>query len=249
MIVQIYEIQDPYEAEKCVELGVDHVGSVLLSEDEWKNRKIKDVVRICQEGGFKSSLIPLYKNEDLIFRTIDYYEPDLIHFCENLTDDHGRKLNFGALVEFQARLKEKFPEVSITRSIPVPAKDMIDNFPSLEIAKELQEVSDYFLIDTWLGKEPVEGFVGITGVTADWDIARELVEHVKVPVILAGGLSPENVYEAILKVKPAGVDSCTRTNLVDKDGRPMRFKKDFEKVTRFVTEARKAEAELLSQAE
>jgi len=36
MIIQIYEIQTPHEAEKCIELGVDHIGSVVLILDEWR---------------------------------------------------------------------------------------------------------------------------------------------------------------------------------------------------------------------
>jgi phosphoribosylanthranilate isomerase len=36
MIVQIYEIQDPWQAERCIELGVDHIGSVLLSQNQWR---------------------------------------------------------------------------------------------------------------------------------------------------------------------------------------------------------------------
>ena len=60
--------------------------------------------------------------------------------------------------------------------------------------------------------QPVEGFVGITGKTCDWIAARRLVESSRIPVILAGGLSPENVYEGILAIRPAGVDSCTLTN-------------------------------------
>ncbi len=240
MIIQIYEIQNPEEAEKCVETGVDHVGSVV-EKDNWKNSNLKDVVRICKEGNVKSSLIPLYKDEELIYRTLDFYQPHIIHFCENLTDARGRMLQLDEILEFQARLKERFTEVLITRSIPVPAGNVADEFPSVDIARTLEEVSDYFLVDTWLGKEPVEGFVGITGITADWDIAASLVRSVKVPVILAGGLSPENVFEAILKVKPAGVDSCTRTNAVDEGGKPIRFKKDFEKVSKFVREAKRAE--------
>ncbi|MBN1940309.1 MAG: N-(5'-phosphoribosyl)anthranilate isomerase, partial [Candidatus Aminicenantes bacterium] len=59
--------------------------------------------------------------------------------------------------------------------------------------------------------------------------------------ILAGGLSPENVYEAAMKVRPAGVDSCTLTNAVDLEGKPIRFKKDFAKVAAFVAESRRAE--------
>ena len=65
-----------------------------------------------------------------------------------------------------------------------------------------------------------------------------------IPVIQAGGLGPDNVYDTAVEVMPAGVDSCTRTNLTDGDGNPVRFKKDFDKVKAFVAEARRAAGEL-----
>ncbi len=47
---------------------------------------------------------------------------------------------------------------------------------------------------------------GGTGTTIDWDMARKVVEEADLPVILAGGLTPENVAEAINRVRPYGVD-------------------------------------------
>ena len=55
--------------------------------------------------------------------------------------------------------------------------------------------------------------IGALGVTHDWNISRQIVEAARTPVILAGGLGPDNVVDAILAVKPAGVDSKTRTDL------------------------------------
>ena len=141
----------------------------------------------------------------------------------------------------QSSLKQKFPGVRIIRSIPIPRKIVSPLFPTLEIARALEPVSDIFLTDTWLGKEPVKGYIGITGKTADWEMARELVLQSKIPVILAGGLSAENVYKALMKVSPAGADSCTRTNKVDQEVKPIRFEKDFLKVEEFVKEIRRAE--------
>jgi len=56
--------------------------------------------------------------------------------------------------------------------------------------------------------------LGGTGNTHDWEISRELVASVNVPVFLAGGLNAENVEEAIRTVKPFAVDVCSgvRTN-------------------------------------
>lgn len=51
-----------------------------------------------------------------------------------------------------------------------------------------------------------ETCLGGTGELADWDFARELVRVVRLPVILAGGLTPENVREAIRCVRPYAVD-------------------------------------------
>lgn len=57
------------------------------------------------------------------------------------------------------------------------------------------------LLDTW-SKDAKGG----TGQTFNWEIARDIVKGFEVPVILAGGLNPENIKDAIKKVKPYGVD-------------------------------------------
>ena len=59
--------------------------------------------------------------------------------------------------------------------------------------------SPVFLVDA-----SVKGVYGGSGVTADWYGAAELAQ--KYPLLLAGGLTPENVAEAVRRVKPWGVD-------------------------------------------
>jgi phosphoribosylanthranilate isomerase len=241
MIVQIYEIQTPEEAGRCIEVGVDHVGGVLLPEAGWQNRALKETLRMTEGTPSKNALIPLFREMDVLFRILDYYRPDVIHFCESLTDNRGYETELDQYVEAQSRIGEKFPEVEIMRSIPIPTENSVPGFPTLEIARKLEPVSDFFLTDTWINNEPVQGFIGITGRPCDWKIARDLVIQSKIPVILAGGLSPENVHEALVKVGPAGADSCTQTNKRDKEGNAVRFKKDFERVKKFVQEVRRAE--------
>jgi phosphoribosylanthranilate isomerase len=240
MIVQIYEIQTPAEAERCIEAGVDHVGSVLLPDRAWRQPVLRETFSVSRGTLVKSSLISLFQEVNTLYRVLDYYRPDYIHFCENLTDDRGREVDLDRYIGLQVRLKERFPEVGIIRSIPVPVKDEAPDYPTLKIAERMEPVSDIFLTDTWLEEAPVEGFIGITGRRCDWKRARELVLQCKIPVILAGGLSPNNVYGGLMEVGPAGADSCTQTNKRDKKGNPIRFEKDFERVKRFVQEVRRA---------
>ena len=241
MIVQIYEIQTPNEAEKCIEIGVDHLGSVILSIDEWRVPALRESIRLSEGTPAKNSLIPLFRDSDTLYRALDYYRPHYVHFCDRLTDEHGHERDPSGLLKNQFDLKEKFPEITIFRSIPVPRKDTPPGFSSVKIASSFESLTDIFLIDTWLENEPVRGYIGITGKTPDWDIASNLVTRAEIPVILGGGLSPTNVYEGIMKVLPAGADSCTGTNMKDGEGKPIRFRKDFQKVAQFVKEVRRAE--------
>jgi phosphoribosylanthranilate isomerase len=79
----------------------------------------------------------------------------------------------------------------------------------------------------------VKGVYGGSGVTVDWSAAAELAE--KYPLLLAGGLTPENVADAVRQVKPWGVDVASG---VESD--PGR--KDARKIKAFVTEVKRLES-------
>jgi phosphoribosylanthranilate isomerase len=68
---------------------------------------------------------------------------------------------------------------------------------------DLERMTSYqvagFVLDAF-----VEGVPGGTGVTIDWDLASEA--QVMGPIILAGGLTPDNVLEAVRQARPYGVD-------------------------------------------
>ena len=93
-------------------------------------------------------------------------------------------------------------------------------------ARDYAAAADMLLLDT-----AAEGKIGGTGVTHDWSVSARIVESSRVPVILAGGLNPENVGAAIERVKPAGVDA--NSGLEHEDG-----SKDFEKIKAFAGAAR-----------
>jgi phosphoribosylanthranilate isomerase len=250
LIIQIYEIQTPEEAETICALGVDHVGSVILSADEWRDPVLRETVHMVQTGTQKSSLIPLFSEPSTIFKALDYYRPDIVHFCEMLASGTRGAAICHQLMALQEDVRRRYPEIAIMRSIPIGENPGASATDDLTLAEFFEPSSDFFLTDTVLtptpGKasQPVEGFVGITGRTCHWKTAAELTARSKIPVILAGGLSPANVYEGIQSVRPAGVDSCTGTNQLDTRGQPIRFQKNMPRVRQFVQEARRAVADL-----
>lgn len=251
IIVQIYEVQDPFEAEALVEIGVDRIGSVIVSETDWKVPGIKDTIRRVHSASAQSSLIPLFNSPESVLPTLDYYQPDIVHFCESLVDEKDVWDYCRRLIQLQKDVKDRFPQIKVMRSIPIAQDGNHNAVPTLELAGWFESVSDIFLTDTILanesgveGAQPVPGFVGITGLRCDWDIAAELVASCRIPVILAGGVSADNAAEGIRRVRPAGVDSCTQTNARDKSGAPIRFKKNLQKVKQLVDAVRVAEKTL-----
>jgi phosphoribosylanthranilate isomerase len=86
---------------------------------------------------------------------------------------------------------------AIVERVPVPVIGAVDGtVDPTEFA-----VADAVLVDSL----DAAG-AGGTGRTTDWDCAREIVEASPVPVILAGGLTPQNVREAVDRVDPFAVD-------------------------------------------
>jgi phosphoribosylanthranilate isomerase len=124
-------------------------------------------------------------------------------------------------------LRADWREIRIIKSLIVSD----DNADAL--AQELFRLSplvDAFITDTY---DPSTGACGATGKTHDWSVSRRLVQRSPKPVILAGGLNPDNVAEAIDIVRPAGID--VHTGIEGPDGR-----KQADRIQRFVHTAQTA---------
>ena len=94
-------------------------------------------------------------------------------------------------------LREKRPQLRLLKSFHV-----VDE-ASVEYGLPYYSLVDAFVLDS-LNAET--GEIGGTGLVHDWAVSRRVVSRYPIPVILAGGLTPENVREAIETVKPYGVD-------------------------------------------
>jgi len=84
---------------------------------------------------------------------------------------------------------------------------------SLDEAVAAARQADALLLDSGRPSLAVKELGG-TGRVHDWRISRQIRETAEIPVYLAGGLTPENVAEAIRAVRPYAVDICNgvRTN-------------------------------------
>ncbi len=101
------------------------------------------------------------------------------------------------------RLREELPEVSLVQVVHVSDPS------SIAEAEAVAPYVDSILLDSGKPDSPVRTLGG-TGDAHDWSISAEIVRRVPVPVLLAGGLGPDNVAQAIREVQPWGVDVCSR---------------------------------------
>lgn len=221
MKVQIYTMQTPDEARAVAALGVDHLGITPSDRGLPGEVDFATARAICEVVGSSAVKVALSVERDLdaIEAMVRAVRPDVLHLCGlagEVSPDAVR------------RLRARLPGLAIMQAVSVAGPEAI------QTALEYQEVADYLILDTQA--TDIAG-IGASGQTHDWNISREIVRRVRIPVILAGGLSPENVAAAVRAVQPWGVDSLTHTN------RPLPgggFVKDLDRVRQFVAAARRA---------
>jgi phosphoribosylanthranilate isomerase len=122
-------------------------------------------------------------------------------------------------------IRAALPHLKLIRAVHVTGPE------ALAQARALERRVDALILDTY---DPATGRQGATGKTHDWAISRQIVDQVRVPVILAGGLTPANVADAIRAVRPWAVD--VHTGVEHPDGR-----RDLPALRAFIKRARGVE--------
>ncbi|NHZ86120.1 MAG: phosphoribosylanthranilate isomerase [Planctomycetia bacterium] len=173
--------------------------------------KIREIAKWAPDN-IKTVLLTSLQNADEIIEQHKYCKTDVLQLVDSQK------------IETYRTLKKELPDIELMQVIHVNDERSITE--SIEISKYV----DLLLLDS--GNPNLETKeLGGTGKTHNWQISREIVDQVDVPVFLAGGLNPNNVKEAIQTVKPFGVDVCSG---VRTDG-----KIDAVKVRRFIDEVTK----------
>jgi phosphoribosylanthranilate isomerase len=160
----------------AAELGADLLGFVFADSP----RKIspEQARRIIAELPSSVGKVGVFVNSDLGIIN------DIISYCG---------------LDFAQLHGEETPEYCSAVQAPVIKAWRIKDEHSLTELEPYRECAEMFLLDTY-----VKGAAGGTGQTFDWSMARQAAGIGK--VILAGGLTPENVALAIETAGPYGVD-------------------------------------------
>lgn len=216
-LIQIAGVIDAAEAQMLQQCGVRYLGFPLRLPVHREDLTESEAAAII-----KSLAPPVFG----VLITYLNTATDIAAFCHAL----GARIVqlHGDIDRDELRLlKTRDPSLTVVKSLVI---GMHDDRTLEAMLTELSPFVDAFITDTF---DPKTGASGATGKTHDWLVSRRLVEISDRPVILAGGLTPENVKQAILEVRPAGVDS--HTGVEDCTGR-----KSGEKVQKFLSEARDA---------
>lgn len=221
MLTQIYEVSTPSEADAVSGLGIDHVGVLVGDGDFPRERSVREAAAIIAAIRPTSKSLALFLSADVavIEQMARELKPAIVHLgasTELLRPEHV------------INLRKALPKFLFMRSVPVTGPE------SVSIAKSYDEIIDFLLLDS---HREGDTQIGALGVPHDWNISRRIVESVRTPAILAGGLGPDNVADAIRAVQPAGVDSKTRTDLGDTHAKDLRKVEAFDKAAKSVAPA------------
>lgn len=212
-IIKVCGIRSPKEAQLAVRVGANTLGFIVHmlqgSRDEISCTEARRIVRSVPST-VRTVLVTDATDIAVILRMAKLIGPTAIQLQGDVPEEAVRVL------------KEMEPEIELIKVLHVPQPGLLAK------AISYANTVDMLLLDSYKSK-----ILGAPSEIHDWAVSAEVISSVPVPVILAGGLTPANVEQAIHKAQPSGVDS--NSGLRHKDG-----SKDPEKVRRFAEFARVA---------
>lgn len=224
--IKICGIRSPEDIKLAALYGADAVGFITEVPVESPRKLDSDTaaaliskVPECLE----SVMVIMPENSSRALELIEKVNPDIVQIHSDLSP-----------VELEV-IRER-TDIPIIKTLTVPAGLGASKIHSLvnRLLKEIQELEKSGVVDSVLLDSGIAGKTGGTGCIHDWDLSRRIAEETELPLILAGGLKPENVQEAIRVVSPYAVDTASGVETLGK--------KDAVKIRSFIEEVRCANA-------
>ena len=220
-IIQIAGVRNQTDLDILLSCGVDYIGFPFRLSHHREDISEQEAARLIEllQPTSKAVLITYLGEAAKIQALSEYLKVKTVQLHGDISLKQLRIL------------KEKAPHIEIIKCLIIG----IENWFGLEDCIEQYSPFIHAFITDTLDRE--SGAQGATGKTHDWEISRRIVERSPKPVILAGGLNPTNVKQAIEQVRPAGVDAHTGLE-------KSRGNKDEKKVRAFITNTRQTFKEL-----
>jgi len=216
-MIQVAGVRDATEARMLVAAGVTHLGFPLrlaFHREDLSDTEAAAVIA-CLKPPVEPVLITYLHEAVPVARLCQMLGVRIVQLHGDIS------------VKELSRLRSSAPELAVIKSLIVTGNNREELIAAIF---RYQSLVDAFITDTW---DPETGACGATGRVHDWTVSRLLADCSPKPLILAGGLGPENVRQALLEARPAGVD--VHTGVEGPDGR-----KDERRVRAFVAEAKAA---------
>ncbi len=182
-MIKICGITRAEDIEVAVNAGVNSLGFVVRTPSSLRNLDLAKAKNLI-------SKVP--KNVSCVAVTVSNDSRELEEIVEELNVDFLQLHGSMDLATF----RDLSSKINIIKAINATSKD------ASELAKNYAGIAKAVLLDSTR-----EDGTGGTGVVHNWDRSRKIRDSIHpAHMILAGGLSPENVVNAIIKVEPYGVD-------------------------------------------
>jgi phosphoribosylanthranilate isomerase len=182
--VKICGITSKEDLATAAEAGADAVGFVVNVPSSSRNLTLEEAEKLMKNTPVfvKNVVVTVPKRLGELIEIYERLKPDILQI-------HGHSLS-------DLVIREKLANPRLIRAIQVKSVHAVDE------AVKAANAFDAVLVDSF-----VSGRFGGTGRVHDWELSRRIRQKVHPkPLILAGGLNPENVQEAIRVVKPYAVD-------------------------------------------
>ena len=208
MLIKICGMTSIEDINICVKNKIDIIGFLLQPESKLSSRAdmlnyqiAKELISYVPEGTDSCLLLHL-KNINKIIEVIKDLKPTMIQIQiqSTLTLDNLKLI------------KNAFPNLKITKTFNINQKTDLS-----EIINDIKKYVESGIIDFIL----LDSEKGGSGEIHNWELSAKIVNHFNnFPILLAGGLNPNNIKEAITKVKPFGVDVMTGVSNESKEKNP-----------------------------
>jgi phosphoribosylanthranilate isomerase len=194
------------DALAAVQYGVDALGFILYSKSP-RYISPEDAGVICEQLPPFVDKVGVVVNESI----------DTVVRMVNVAGFSYLQLHGDEPFNYCRELKNAIPHLKLIKAFRVGANTQKDEFTPYE------KYVDGFLLDTY-----VKGDRGGTGQVFDWFLIAGL--NLNRPLILAGGLTPENIIDAISAVRPYGVDINSGVEVRPGEKNHTRLKKTMERI-------------------